>query len=79
MQAITNLIKSPEFFFVFISASVYTWFCWFDKNHDMERYYVNKDTLKYKLLIYSKYVLLFSIVYNVKAYVFNLFKKLLNR
>lgn len=76
MNSLSKITKDPNFFLVLISTAVYGWFCWFDRNHDMERYYINHDKLKYKLLLYSKYVLMFSIVYNVKAYIFNLLKNI---
>jgi hypothetical protein len=43
---------------------------------DMERYYINNNKLKYKILLYSKYVLIFAFMYNCRFIVYNLLKKL---
>lgn len=41
-----------------------------NKYRDMERYYLNHDVFKYKLLLYSKYVLIFACMYNAKYALF---------
>ena len=45
------------------------------KYRDFERYYINNDKLRYKILLYSKYILLFCFIYNIKHVIVNLFKK----
>jgi O-antigen/teichoic acid export membrane protein len=60
-----------DFFLVCISTCVYLWYLWYDRNHDMERYYLNHNKIKYKLVLYSKYVLMFSMIYNIRQYVMN--------
>jgi hypothetical protein len=43
---------------------------------DMERYYINTNKFKYKIVLYSKYVLIFAFMYNCKFLAYNLLKKL---
>jgi hypothetical protein len=42
---------------------------------DMERYYLNVDHMKYKVLLYCKFVLLFACIYNAKHLFLNYLKK----
>ena len=60
-----------DFLLVCISTCVYLWYLWYDSNHDMERYYLNNNKIKYRLVIYSKYVLMFSTIYNIRQYIMN--------
>lgn len=47
------------------------------KNYkDMERYYINKNPILYKILLYSKYVLMFAFFYNCRFIVYKILKNL---
>lgn len=47
------------------------------KNYkDMERYYINEHPMKYKILLYSKYVLFFAFLYNCRFVIYKILKKL---
>ena len=43
---------------------------------DMERHYINKHPVLYKILLYSKYVLIFAFLYNCRFIVYKILKKL---
>lgn len=47
------------------------------KNYkDMERYYINKNPILYKILLYSKYVLMFAFFYNCRFIIYKILKNL---
>ena len=47
------------------------------KNYkDMERYYINKHPIKYRVLLYSKYILFFAFLYNCRFVVYKILKNL---
>ena len=45
-----------------------------DRNHDIERFYIQTDKPKYLLLKYSKYILYVALIYNVKHLLFTYLK-----
>jgi hypothetical protein len=77
-QAINKTLLRNEFSAVMIvfSGFVLGLYYLYDTNKDMERYYIYNDKLKYTLLLYCKYVLMFAFVYNLK---FLLFKMLFGK
>ena len=52
--------------FTFFSLIVLIIYYLNDRNHDIERFYIQNDKPKYLLLKYSKYILYVVVVYNLK-------------
>jgi len=60
--------------FVIFSAVVLLVYYLQDKNHDIERFYIQNEKPKYLLLKYSKYVLYVALFYNIKYIIFTFLK-----
>lgn len=52
--------------FTFFSLLVLVLYYLNDRNHDIERFYIQTDKPKYLLLKYSKYILYVALIYNLK-------------
>lgn len=64
-------------FLIFFSGVVYGWFCWYDRNNDALRYYLNHDKVKYNMLLFSKCFIVSVLMYNIKDLMMTkLFKKM---
>lgn len=63
-QCIDNLKISATF--IFFSLIVLAFYYLNDRNHDIERFYIQTDKPKYLLLKYSKYILYVAVFYNLQ-------------
>ena len=63
-QCLDNLKISATF--TFFSLIVLAIYYLNDRNHDIERFYIQTDKPKYLLLKYSKYILYVAVFYNLQ-------------